>query len=139
MRELMLIIHFIGLTMALGAGIANLFLGIVASKLQPAERGSFMSKTAILGRMGQIGLALLLLSGFYLITPYWKVLGEMPLLIAKLTLVVILLVLVASILFILRKSKKENNPAILAKIRPLGMLNLLIGIAIVILAVLVFH
>jgi hypothetical protein len=139
MRELMLIIHFIGLTMALGAGFASLFLATVASKLQPAERGSFMSRTAILGRMGQIGLALLLLSGFYLITPYWKVLGEMPLLIAKLTLVAILLILVSSILFIMRKSKKQNNPAILAKIKPLGMLNFLVGIAIVILAVLVFH
>ena len=139
MRDFMLIIHFIGLTMALGTGFANLFLGSVASKLQPAERGSFMSKTAILGRMGQIGLGLLLLSGFYLITPYWKVLDEMPLLIAKLVLVVILLILVASILLILKKSKKENNPAILAKIRPLGMLNFLIGISIVILAVLVFH
>ncbi len=139
MREFMLIIHFIGLTMALGAGFANMFLGAVASKLQPAERGSFMSKTAVLGRMGQIGLGLLLLSGFYLITPYWRVLDEMPLLIAKLTLVGILLILVGSILFILRKSKKENNPAILAKIRPLGILNFLIGISIVILAVLVFH
>ena len=139
MRELMLILHFIGLAMALGAGFANLFLGSVASKLPPAERGGFMSKTMILGRMGQIGLGLLLVSGFYLITPYWKVLGEMPLLIAKLTLVGVLLILVGSILFILRKSKKENNPAILGKIRPLGMLNFLIGITIVILAVLVFH
>lgn len=139
MRELMLIIHFIGLTMALGAGFANLFLGSVASKLSPAERGSFMSKTRILGRMGQTGLGLLLFSGFGLITPYWKVLGDMPLLIAKLTLVGILLILVTSILLIMRKSQKENNPALLAKIKPLGMLNFLIGIAIVILAVLVFH
>jgi uncharacterized membrane protein len=139
MRELMLIIHFIGLVMALGAGFANLFLGTVAAKLAPAERGSFMSKTMILGRMGQIGLGLLLLSGFYLITPYWNVLGEMPLLIAKLSLVAILLVLVSLILLLLRKAKKENNPSLLAKIRPLGMLNFLIGIAIVILAVLVFH
>ena len=139
MREFMLILHFIGLTMALGAGFSNLFLGSVASKLQPAERGSFMSKTAVLGRMAQIGLGLLLLSGFYLITPYWKVLGDMPLLIAKLSLVAVLLIVVISILLILRKSKKQNNPAMLAKIKPLGILNFLIGVAIVILAVLVFH
>jgi uncharacterized membrane protein len=139
MHELMLIIHFIGLAMALGAGFANLFLGRVASKLEPAERGSFISKTMILGRMGQIGLSLLLLSGFYLITPYWKVLGEMPLLIAKLSLVAILLILVSWIVLLVRKAKKQNNPAILAKIRPLGILNFLIGIAIVVLAVLAFH
>jgi hypothetical protein len=52
--------------------------------MEPAERGSFMSKTMILGRVGQIGLGLLILSGLYLITPYWEVLGVMPLLIAKL-------------------------------------------------------
>ena len=139
MRELMLITHFIGLAMALGAGFANLFLGLVVSKLEPAERGSFMSKTMILGRMGQIGLGLLLLSGLYLITPYWKILDQMPLLIAKLVLVVILLILVSRIVLIVSKAKAQNNPALLAKIRPLGKLNFLIGITIVILAVLVFH
>ena len=135
----MLIIHFLGLTMAMGAGFANLFLGTVAAKLDPAERGSFMAKTAVLGRMGQIGLALLLLSGLGLATPYWKVLDEMPLFIAKLSLVVLLLIVVSRILFLVSKAKKEKNPAIMGKIKPLGMLNFFIGIAIVILAVLVFH
>jgi uncharacterized membrane protein len=139
MRELMLFFHFIGLAMALGSGIANLFLSSVAAKLEPAERGSFMSRIAILGRMGQIGLGLLLLSGFGLMTPYWKVLGDMPLLIAKLSLVALLIILVASVLIILRKAKKQGNPAMLAKIKPLAMLNFFIAITIVILAVLVFR
>lgn len=139
MRDLMLIIHFIGLAMAVGTGFANLFLGIAASKLDPAERGSFMSRSMILGRMGQIGLGLLILSGFYLITPYWKVLGMMPLLITKLSLVGLLIISVILILFIVRKSKKQNNPALLSKIKPLGMFNFFIGIAIVIIAVLIFH
>lgn len=139
MRELMLVIHFIGLAMALGTGFANLFLGTVASKLEPVERGSFMSRITILGRMGQIGLGLLLLSGFGLMTPYWKVLGDMPLLITKLSFVAVLLILVASVLLLIRKSKKQGNPALLAKIKPLAMLNFLIGITIVVLAVLVFH
>jgi hypothetical protein len=135
----MLIIHFIGLAMALGTGFANLFLGIVASKLEPAERGNFMSKTMILSRVGQIGLLLLILSGFYLINPYWNILGDMPLLIAKLILVALLVILVSIILFLVRKAKKENNPSILAKIKPIGMLNFFIAITIVIFAVLVFH
>jgi len=139
MRELMLVIHFIGLAMAVGAGFANLFLGSVASKLEPAERGAFMSKIMILGRMGRMGLGLLLLSGFYMITPYWKVLGEMPFLIVKLSLVVVLLILVSSVLIIINKAKKQGNPALLAKIKPLAMLNFFIGITIVIMAVLAFH
>ena len=139
MWDLMLIIHFIGLAMAVGTGFANLFLGVAASKLEPAEKGSFMSKTMILGRMGQIGLGLLVLSGLYLITPYWEVLGMMPLLIAKLILVALLLISVSLILFIVRKSKKRGNPALLAKIKPIGMLNFLLGLTIVVLAVLIFH
>ena len=139
MREFMLVTHFIGLAMALGAGFANLFLGSVASKLEPAERGSFMSKLIVLGRMGQIGLGVLLLSGLALLTPYWKVLGEMPFLIAKLSLVGLLLISVSRILFLVNKSKKENNPAIMIKIKPLSMLNFFLGIAIVIMAVLTFH
>jgi len=139
MRDLMLVIHFIGLAMAVGTGFANLFLGVTASKLEPAEKRSFMTKTMILGRMGQIGLGLLILSGFYLITPYWEVIGVMPLLIVKLILVALLLILVFLILFIVRKSKKQGNPALLAKIKPIGILNFLLGIIIVILAVMIFH
>lgn len=139
MREVMLIVHFIGLAMALGTGFANLFLNAVASKLEPSEKGSFMSRIAILARMGQIGLGLLLLSGFYLATPFWKALGEMPLFIAKLTLVGILLISVSYILLILRKAKKQGNPGLLKNLKPLGMLNFFIGITIVILAVLAFH
>jgi len=139
MKEVMLIIHFIGLAMALGTGFANLFLNAVASKLEPAEKGSFMSKIAILARMGQIGLGLLLLSGFYLATPYWRALGEMPLFIAKLSLVGLLLISVSYILLTLRKATKQGNPGLLKNLRPLGMLNFFIGITIVVLAVLVFH
>lgn len=139
MRDLMLIVHFIGLAMALGTGFANLFLGVVASKLEPAEKGSFMSKTLILGRMGQIGLVLLILSGFYLMTPYWQALGSMPLLIIKLILVTLLVILVTIIILIVRKSKKESNPALLAKIKPFGIMNFLLGVAIVVFAVLIFH
>lgn len=136
MRILMLILHFIGLAMALGAGFSNLFLGSVANKLEPAERGGFMSKVAILGRMGQIGLALLILSGLFLTTPYWKVMSEMPFFIAKVSLVALLLLSVGRVLFLLSKAK--TNPAVFSKIRPLGMLNFFIGICIVILAVLAF-
>lgn len=139
MKDLMLIIHFIGLTMALGTGFANLFLGVVAARLEPVERGKFMSNTLILIRMGHMGLALLLLSGFYLITPYWEVLGEMPMLIAKLCFVALLIILVSTITFIARKARQQNNPAMLMKLKPFGMLNFFVGITIVVLAVLSFH
>jgi hypothetical protein len=138
-RDLFLIIHLIGLTMAVGTGFANLFLGVAASKLAPAERGSFMAKTMILVRMGQTGLALLILSGLYLIQPFMGAISNMPTLIAKLSLVALLIIMVIVISLLVRKAKKQNDPSILLKLRPLGILNFLIGITIMVLAVLTFH
>lgn len=139
MRDLFIIIHLIGLSMAVGTGFANLFLGAAAAKLDPAERGTFMARTMILVRMGQTGLGLLVLSGLYLMTPYWSVLSEMPTLIAKLTCVGILLIMVTVISLLARKAKKENNPALLLKLKPIGIINFIIGLTIVVLAVLTFH
>jgi hypothetical protein len=139
MRDLFLVLHLIGLAMAVGTGFANLFLAAAAAKLEPAERGSFMAKTTVLVRMGHTGLGLLILSGFYLINSYWSVLSEMPTLIAKLALVVVQIIMVATISLLVSKAKKENNPSLLLKVRPLGLITFLIGITIVILAVLSFH
>src|SRR5689334_1641824 len=136
MRDLMLITHFIGLTMSLGTGFANLFLGMAASKLEPAERGKFMSNTMVLMRMGHTGLGLLLLSGFYLITPYWKIVGEMPTVIAKLSCVGLLVIMVSVITILAKKAQREGNPAMLMKLKPFGIINFLIGVTIVVLAVL---
>jgi|ERR1041385_2297240 uncharacterized membrane protein len=138
-HDLFLFIHFIGLAMAVGTGFANLFLGTAAAKLEPAERGPFMLKTTILVRMGQTGLGLLIISGLYLITPFWKTLSDMPTLIAKLALVVVLIITVTLTSLQVKKAKKENNPALLIKLKPLGMLNFFIGIAIMLMAILTFH
>jgi uncharacterized membrane protein len=139
MRDLMLIIHFIGLTMSLGTGFANLFLSKAAAKLEPAERGKFMANTMILMRMGHTGLGLLLLSGFYLITPFCKELGEMPILVAKLCFVGLLVIMVSAITILAKKALREGNPALLMKLKPFGILNFFVGITIVVLAVLSFH
>lgn len=139
MHDLFLVIHLIGLAMAVGTGFANLFLAAAAAKLEPAERGSFMAKTSVLVRMGHTGLGLLILSGLYLMTPYWNLLSEMPTLITKLTLVVAQIILVTVISILISKAKKENNLASLLKLKPFGMIIFLTGITIVILAVLTFH
>ncbi|HEV8514301.1 MAG TPA: hypothetical protein VGQ59_13560 [Cyclobacteriaceae bacterium] len=139
MHDLFLVIHFIGLAMAVGTGFANLFLAAAAAKLEPAERGSFMAKTSVLVRMGHTGLGLLILSGLYLMTPYWGVLSEMPTLITKLALVVVQIILITVISILVSKAKKENNLGSLLKLKPFGMIIFFTGITIVILAVLTFH
>ncbi len=138
-HDIFLFLHFIGLAMAIGTGFANLFLASAAANLPPAERGAFMIKTTVLVRMGQIGLAILIITGFYLATPYWRTLYAMPTLIAKLSLVGIQIIMVTTTSLLVRKAKKSNNPAMLAKLRPLGLVQFMIGLSIVVMAVLTFH
>src|SRR5690349_15646149 len=97
MRETMLILHFIGLAMGLGVSFSHAFLGKATTTMSPDEAIKFRLQTLVIGRMGHIGLALLIVSGLYLITPYWRTLPTSPLLIAKLVLVVVLTILISVI------------------------------------------
>jgi uncharacterized membrane protein len=139
MREVMLILHFLGLTMGLGTSFAHLFLSGATSKMSADEAGKFQLRTLALTRMGHIGLALLLISGLYLITPYWKVISSMPMLIVKLSLVALLITLISIISIAARKAQKSGSPDAMKKIIPIGKVTFIVGIAIVIIAVYVFR
>jgi uncharacterized membrane protein len=139
MRDAMLIIHFIGLAMGLGTSFGFMFLGIASAKMPADEAQKFNVNSFALSNMGHVGLLLLIVSGGYLMTPYWGSLSENPLLIAKLTLVVVLGTLIGIISANARKAKAGDADKYLKKIRPLGMISLLTALTIVILAVNVFH
>src|SRR5690554_259340 len=140
MRDIMLILHFIGLAMGLGTAFAHAFLGFSASKLSKDDAIKLKSNTQILGKMGNIGLVLLLVSGVYLILPYWYSLLLLPLLLAKLLFFVVLIILLGLISFLERKAKNSKNPDIqYRKMEIIGKFALSTTLAIVVLAVMVFH
>ena len=97
-----------------------------------------MIQTLALTRMGHIGLGLLIISGLFLMDKHWINLAHSPLLHIKFTLVLILIILI-SILTRLGIKAKNGDMKSAAKMRPLGPLALLTGIAIIILAVLNFQ
>lgn len=138
MRDVMLIVHLLGLVMGVGTSFAFFFLGKRASKLEGEEAPKFVVNTLYLGTMGHIGLTMLIISGGYLMTPYWGILPTNPLLIAKLLLVVLLTLMIIVSGMAARKAKKGDLSG-LKMIRKLGPIALITGITIVILAVLVFH
>ncbi len=138
MRDIMLIIHFIGLAMGLGSSFANLFLGMAIAKMPPDEARAFALKAMALRKMGYIGLSLLILSGLYLMSPYWRILPTTPLLIAKLLLVVVLVGLI-SVLTKAGDKFKAGDATQMKLLKPLGRIGLIITLVIVILAVSVFH
>ena len=139
MRDAMLITHFLGLAMGLGTSFAFLFLGIRGSKLKEEERRFFTLNTSVLGTMGHIGLTMLIISGLYLMTPFWKTLNARPLLIAKLILVLILTSTIVLLSIYTSRAKKGGSASNLRKISILGKVSLVTAICIVLLAVLSFH
>ncbi len=139
MKDVMLIVHFLGLAMGVGTAFGFMFLGMAAGKLERNEALKFMINALAMGRMGHIGLVLLLISGGYLMTPYWKNLGSMPLLITKLILFLVLAALIGVISSLGKKAKRGEAGKHLQKSAMLGRIGLLVGVTIVILAVLVFH
>ncbi|MBK9147827.1 MAG: hypothetical protein IPM12_08420 [Flavobacteriales bacterium] len=98
-----------------------------------------MVQVFALSRMGHIGLLLLTISGVYLIWSLLSVIWEMPLLIAKLVLLLVLGALIGIISAKAHKAQEGDTEAQLKAIAPLGRPSLLTTLTIVILAVLVFH
>ena len=139
MRVAMLVVHFLGLAMGLGTSFAFMFLGIAGSKMEKEEGQKFALNTFALGTMGHIGLAMLIISGLYLMTPFWGGLASQPLLTAKLILVVVLTITVSLLSIYNKRARKGDTESNLKKIESLGKVSLLSGITIVILAVLIFR
>lgn len=138
MREVLLIVHFIGLAMGLGTSFAHLFLGIEGSKMPEVDAGKFRMHTLALSRMGHIGLALLIISGIFLMGPYWNILFSTPLLLTKLIAVVVLVMLISVIQVAAAKAKKGDT-AQFKKIAAIGKFSFITALLIVILAVYFFR
>jgi len=138
MREVMLILHFVGLSMGLGTSSGMTFLGSIVPKLPKEEVKDYLIRILVLGKMGSYGLVLLLISGGYLMTPYWSILGSKPTLIIKLSLVVVLMGLFGMVSANGKKARETREEKYLKKIKMFGQIALPTGILIVIFAVLTF-
>lgn len=139
MRDVMLILHFVGLAMGLGTSFAFMFLSIAATKMEKHEAKKFTTNTLAISRMGHIGIALLIISGGYLITPYGPMLMDMPLLVTKMILVLVLVILIILLGNTAKKAKETQDDKYFIKLGMLGRFSMLTSLAIVIVAVLNFH
>ena len=139
MYTTMLTLHFLGLAMGVGTSFGFMFLGMASGKMEKEERIKFQVNVLALSRMGHIGITLLIISGLYLMTPYWGILSSSPALIAKLVLVLVLAALIGIISSIGKKARQGDAETQFKKIEPLGKIALLTGVVIVILAVYIFQ
>ena len=140
MKDVALIIHFLGVAMGVGTSFAFIFLGIQSSKLEEKAGQQFMINAFALSKMGNIGLILLFLSGGYLATDLWAKILLDTLFLTKMILFLVLGALLGIIGSNAKKAKNADDPTpFLNKIKLLGNLTTLIGISIVIIAVLRFN
>lgn len=141
MLDLWLILHFIGVALGVGAGLAMFRLRGAVADLTPAERGAFMMRASVLSKNASAGLGLLILSGIGLLMSHGVtavMVAGGPMFHTKLTLVAILIG-VFGYSQVLMKKARSGDTAAAARLPLVGNLTLLLGISIIITAVLAFH
>jgi uncharacterized membrane protein len=142
MYDFLLIVHFIGLALAVGTGFANMNLGISTSDMEPAERTKFFLRAFSLSKNGSIGLLLLIVSGIGLVLlpgikeTFLRGGGAFH---AKLALVLVIIGLLGRMQVLMKRAREAQGGPVMAEIPKLGRLMLATGVAIVVCAVLAFH
>jgi uncharacterized membrane protein len=142
MFDTLLVLHFIGLALGVGTSFSMMALGIATGDMPQGERTSFMLRAMALSRNGSIGLLLLILSGLGMLL----VKGPAAMLAlgggtfhAKLGLVVVLIGLFGYMQVLTKRARQAGGGPAMAKLPQVGRIMLLVGLAIVVLAVLSFH
>jgi uncharacterized membrane protein len=138
----LLILHFVGLALGVGTGFAMMALGKASAELPAEERTKFMLRAAVLSKNGSVGLALLILSGIGMLLV--RGVGATfqaggGLFHAKLTLVVIMAGLLGYMQATLKKAREAGGGPLMAKLPKLGGAMLMLGLAVIVLAVLAFE
>lgn len=138
-NQVLLVVHFLGLALGLSASIANsLVVGRLMAAASPADRAVLARVPPMMGHIGGMGLILLWLSGIALVFTRWGGFGALPgIFHAKVTGVVLLTGLVG-FTHALQKRARLGDTSAPATLATVGKVMLLLGVAIVVLAVLTF-
>jgi uncharacterized membrane protein len=139
---ILLMAHFIGLALGVGASFASFSLRKAAAELPPEEQAKFLLRSLRVSKNGSRGLGLLLVSGlgmFFMRGPGATLAAGGGAFHAKLTLVVILAGLVGYSQVLGKRVREANGGPALAKLAAVSNAVLLIGLAIVVCAVLAFQ
>ena len=136
MREVLLVLHFLGLIIGAGSGFALFFISILAPRWPAAERREMMIRLFPLRYASYAGLLLLILSGGGLLMPYMRGLAQMPWFWLKLAGVTV--IVWCAILGVLCMRRVASEPSALAKLPLLGKISFAASVLVVLCAVLTF-
>ena len=138
----LLMIHFVGLALGVGASFASFTLRKAAAELEPDERNRFALRALRVSKNGSYGLLALLVSGlgmFFMRGPGAVMAAGGPAFHAKLTLVVILCGAVGYSQALGKRAREAGGGPALAKLPAVGTAISLLGVGIIICAVIAFQ
>ena len=138
----LLMIHFLGLALGVGASFAMITLGIASAGLEPVERRTFMLRAMAVSKNGSIGFLLLVLSGlgmFFMRGPASVFAAGGPAFHAKLTLVVIMAGVLGYSQVLRKRAREAGDAKAMAALPKVGTALLALSIAIVVAAVIAFQ
>jgi hypothetical protein len=136
--QFLMVVHFLGLAMGLSTGFANMVMAGLIARAAPADKGVLARFPPAMGRVGQIGLAMLWVSGLAIVYTRYGTFSILPrTFIVKLAAVVLLTIAVAYIQ-VLMPGAQRGDAAAMARIQLLGRLTAPLAIIAIIFAVLTF-
>ena len=136
--QLLVIIHFVGLTMGLSTGFSNMVMAGLIAKAAPDERLVLQRFPPAMSIVGAIGLALLWGSGIAIVMTRYGGFAILPRpFIVKLAAVVLLTLIVAYI-HVLQRQVANGNAAAMARIQTLGRMTGPLALVAIIFAVITF-
>ncbi len=140
--QLLLMLHFVGLALGVGASFASFALRRAAATLEPAERTKFVLRALSVAKNGSYGLLLSLLTGLgmlFLRGPGAVMSAGGGAFHAKLTLVVILCGVVGYSQVLGKRAREAGGGPALAKLPAVSTAILVLGVGIIIAAVIAFQ
>lgn len=137
MNQVLLILHLFGFGAGMASSVGN-FAIMQTIRAAPAD-GPVLSKLSpVLGRVGQVGLGLLWITGIILVWSKWNGPQNLPPAFWAKFVCVVLLTGVAAMLGITMKQIQAGNRALVARMPVLGATAGILLLLIVILAVFAF-
>jgi hypothetical protein len=137
--QFLLVLHFLGMAMALSASFANFTMLSVMQKAAASERDVLARFPPAMSRVARIGLVLLWITGLTLLYTRWGGFGSVPWQFhVKFTAVVVLTIIVGWIQ-VLERRIKAGDRAVAAKLPMFGRMAALFALTVIIFAVLAFN
>lgn len=139
MYQVLLVLHFIALAMAMGGGFANIVSRRQMTKAEPVTYPGFALASGAVGKMATLGLLLLWITGIWMAIIRFGSFGATPpMLWVKIAVVTLLTGFSASLNIMVIKAKNAGAPPDEKKLKAHAHSIAMLGVFVVILAVLIF-